>query len=178
MSDKQGDTSENTESTPSEGVSVADGGKTYTEAEYKAEIDRRVTAAVKTATEKAAADAAKKLADAEAARLAEQGEYKTLHEKTAAELEQLRTTLQTKEQREKISAGLRDKGLTQFESVLLADRTNPEDFIAAAESLSTVFKEAVDAEVARRLDTGQTKATAPTAPVNGRGKFVYPSMAK
>lgn len=171
---EQGNTQPNDDATPREGQGSGDGGKTYTEAEFQAEIDRRVTSAVKTATEKAAAEAAKKLADAEAARLAEQGEYKTLHEKTAAELEELRATLQTKEQRERISAGLREKGLSTFEDVLLSDRSKPEEFVATAAKLQELLKSAVDAEVAQRLDTGRQVKGGEAAPQSTG--FVYKTM--
>lgn len=181
MSTTQGTTPETPAAPPKEGQSEGAAGKTYTEAELTAEADRRATAAAKTARENAEAAYEKRLNDEkaalEAARLAEQGEFKTLHEKSAAELAALKQQLQSKEQRESISAGLRDKGLTQFEAVLLADRTKPDEYIAAAESLSTLFKTAVDAEVAKRLDTGHQPASSSstTEPVSG---IQYPSMQK
>lgn len=181
MSTPQGNTPETSDATASQGQTEGAVGKTYTEQELQAEADRRATAAAKTARENAEAAYEKRLNDEraalEAARLAEQGEFKTLHEKAAAELAALKQQLQSKEQRETISAGLRDKGLTQFEAVLLADRSKPDEYIAAAESLSALFKTAVDAEVAKRLDTGHQPVSSSAAPepVNG---LQYPSMMK
>lgn len=177
----QGTTPETPEATAKQGPAEGASGKTYTESELQAEADRRATAAAKTARENAEAAYEKRLNDEksalEAARLAEQGEFKTLHEKSAAELAALKQQLQSKEQREAIATGLRDKGLTQFEAVLLADRSKPDEYIAAAESLSALFKTAVDAEVAKRLDTGHqpVSGAATTEPTSG---LQYPSMQK
>lgn len=181
MSNTQGATSETPEATATQGPGGGASGKTYTEAELQAEADRRATAAAETARKNAESAYEKRLNDEkaalEAARLAEQGEFKTLHEKSAAELAALKQQLQIKEQREAISAGLRDKGLTEFEAVLLADRTKPDDYIAAAESLSALFKAAVDSEVAKRLDTGH-QATSSTATAEHSKGIQYPSMQK
>lgn len=161
----------------------AQDGKTYTAEELKAEADRRASKAAETARKNAIAEYEKKLEDekrkAEAKRLEEQGEYKTIAEQTQAELDALKSQLAERERRETIANGLRDAGLSEFGAVLLADRDNPEKFIEAAKGLQDLLKLRVDEEVKRRLDTG-TKAAATNA--TGRQssgpdlKSLYPDM--
>lgn len=162
--------------TPEQEASKADAteDRTYSQAE----IDRRVTDALKKAEDKANAKIAAERERLEQEKLAEQGEFKKLHETTKAKLEELQATLATKEQREQVSAALREAGLSEFEPILVAERSNPDDFVAAGKSLQETMKTLVDAEVARRLETGPTKGGVKTAETPAqRGMLVYPSMA-
>lgn len=156
------------------------GDKTYTAAELEAEADRRASKAAETARKNAAAEAERKIElerkKAEEARLKEQGEYKTLAEKSQAELEALKAELAERERRESIAGGLREAGLSDFEKVLLADRSDVDSFIDAAKSIKELFEKRVADEVERRLDTGKKAG----APASGKGQptsgFIYPSM--
>lgn len=162
------------EGTPIEAPKTDDSAeRTYS----KAEIDRRVTEALKKAEEKQQAAIKAERERLEAEKLREQGEFKTLHEKAATELETLRKELAAKEHREAVSAAIREAGLTDFEAVLTSDRTKPEDYVAAGKTLQDTVKKLADAEVARRLDTGPPKVTTTTTDARQRGVFVYPSMA-
>jgi hypothetical protein len=74
------------------------GQRTFTEAEYQAEVERRVTEAVRTNSEKVKAefklDAENKQREAEETRLRESGEFKTLLEQREGELAEARKTLE------------------------------------------------------------------------------------
>lgn len=182
MADEKAPEATTTQETPNEApVKASPTVKTYTEAELNAEADRRATATRKSAIEEYERKLNEAKEQAEAERLAEQGEFKTLHEKAQTELEALKARVADAERRDKISNGLREANLTQFEKVLLSDRNNPDDFVAAAKSLEAIMKEAVDAEVARRLETG-TKATPKTDAVSADSqaslKSLYPDMFK
>lgn len=80
------------------GQSGTTGQRTFTEAEFQAEVDRRVTDAVKTNAEKVKAefqrDLEAKKQEAEQARLRESGEFKTLLEQRESELAEARKALE------------------------------------------------------------------------------------
>lgn len=164
----------NDASTQTEGVATGEATeRTYTQAE----IDRRVTDALKKAEEKQAAALKAERERLEAEKLREQGEFKTLHEKSQAELDALRKTLEAKEQREAVSAALRDAGLGEFEGILLSERTKPEDYVECGKGLRETINKLVDAEVAKRLDTGQKSTVVSSSQQSPQG-ILYPSMQK
>lgn len=155
-------------------------GKTFTQAELEAEADRRAQKAAETARKNALEEAARQreaeLKKAEAERLKEQGEYKTLHEKSQAELDALRAVVADKERRETITSALREAGLSDYETALLADRDTPEKFVAAAKSIAELVKKQVDAEVARRLET--PPKAGPDSKKDTAPRVLYPSMQR
>jgi len=160
------------------------GERTYTEAEHKAEIDRRVTMAVKKVNESAeiktqeGIEAAK--LEAKTEKLKEQGEFKTLHEQKTAELDALKATLATKDERDAIGSALKEAKLGDFEDALMGVRSKPEDYVKAGEALQARVKELVDAEVAIRLDTGKKPDGSPSdTPKSQQEQLneVYPGMA-
>lgn len=115
--------------TPETGGEKAEdkGGKAYTEAEFRAEVDRRVTQAMQKAKEKHEAEAK----SAREKLLAEQGEFKALAEEREKELAQLRAKAESLEPtvanyRKTVSEAVaaRMKGLELSEAVkeLLAEK--------------------------------------------------------
>ena len=164
MAKEKGAAPETPEETPvAEGpTEVQESERTYTEKEFQSEADRRVTNAVKKALEEAERKQAELLEEerrkAEAERLAEQGQYKELHEKSQSELDALKAKVRLAEERDAIHKALTDAGLSEYEDVLISAKKAPSDYVNAAKALGAMVKELADAEVAKRLETGK-KAT-------------------
>ena len=133
--------------------------KTYTQSD----VDR-IADAVIARKDKEASDAlATHKEEAERAKLAGEGKYQELAEKLQGET----VALKAERERAKFVSESRDllkeQGLSSFQDVLLKGASTLEEMGARAGELKTVFDTAVDAEVAKRLNT----ETVPKTPKPG-----------
>lgn len=132
-------------------------GKLLTEKEAQAIADRAVSKAAEkwAAKQTEAVEAARK--EAEESALQEKGEFEELYTREKERAEKLAAQVKDREFKEKAEEVLREAGVENFRAVLLAPRATLEDIAEAGGKLKELFDTAVEAEVLRRLDTGNPR---------------------
>lgn len=128
--------------------------KTYSKSELDSIVDK-ATARVRTDV-KADADAAMEKAEQEAERqrLIEDGKHKELAENVQAENEVLKAEARHKQFKDDSRTALEEKGLGEFQDVLLEDVSTVEGVTARGEKLKELFDASVERMVNERLGTG------------------------
>lgn len=128
--------------------------KTYSKSELDSVVDK-ATARVR-AEVKAEADAAleKATQEAERQRLVEDGKHKELAENVQAENEVLKAEARQKQFKDDSRAALDEKGLGEFQEVLLKDVSTVEGVTARGKKLKELFDSAVEKAVNERFGTG------------------------
>lgn len=125
--------------------------KTYTEAEFQSEVDKRVTEALKKNE--------KKLKEAEKlARMNEQEKFQyelEQREKAIAEKEKALTLAENKNEASKLFA---EKGLP-YELIDLIVKESAEETLSGINNLDKAFKDAVKNEVEKRLASNSPKSS-------------------
>lgn len=125
--------------------------KTYTEAEFQSEVDKRVTEALKKNE--------KKLKEAEKlARMNEQEKFQyelEQREKAIAEKEKALTLAENKNEASKLFA---EKGLP-YELIDLVVKESAEETLSGINNLDKAFKDAVKTEVEKRLASNSPKSS-------------------
>lgn len=133
--------------------------RAYTQSDVDSIVDK-----VKSRLEAEAAakiNAAK--SEEEEKRLAEQGKFKELAEKTQTELERLKADKARQEFVESARAKLAEDNLTEFADVLLVSAETLEEVTQSASTLKSLVDAAVEARVNERLNTGPRAAVSSAA---------------
>ena len=134
----------------------------------EAELDKRIGNAVFKARENLEAEYQAKLeaekADAEKARLAEQGKFKELHEQTQAELDALKAETERNAFTDAARGKLKEIGLSDFDDVLLNTPDTVDGVASRATAIKAKLDELVQTEVQKRLDTGSHITETGTTP--------------
>jgi len=124
----------------------------------QADLDKRIGNAVFKARENIDAEYQAKLeadkAEAEKARLAEQGKHKEHAELVQAELDALKAETERAAFKDASRAALKEAGLSDFDDVLLDTPDTVDGIQTRAAAIKAKIDQAVQVEVAKRLDTG------------------------
>lgn len=92
---------------------------------------------------------------AEESRMREQGQFQKLFEQSDAELKRLKDELRAKEFQAQASTTLGEIGVPEFAPILLSNRSTVREIEESGKQLSELIEKRVEAEVAKRLDTGK-----------------------
>jgi len=158
------------EPTPEPVTGTGDGtDKIYTQAELDQEGDRRAQAAADTAMRKADEKAQVRLEAAEKkatdARLAEEGKFKELHEKSQAELDAMKAENAVAVLKADTATMLNEAGLDEFAPVFDRDTSTLDGRKATAETFKKLVDAGIEKGINERLGTnvppkGQTPQAA------------------
>ena len=120
----------------------------------QADVDRIISKSF----EKWNSDHEKEVAELEARAkqeaLAEQGKYEELYKDTEAELTALKAEHARKQFREDADAALKQADLIEFSDIILQPRDKVAQVVKAAESLREILDKRVEAEVLKRIESG------------------------
>ena len=123
----------------------------------QADVDRRVSAALKAYQDKRDKESAEQQAqDAKVAAIND-GEFKKAWESTQAELDAIRADLATKDYQVEAQGVLVKLGLSHFGDALIPGTKTVDDLIQRAEVFKAGMERGIEDEVKKRLDTGPSK---------------------
>ena len=148
------------------------GEKTFSEKEFQAEVDRRVTSALRK-REAELEDEREQAVEAERQRfeeekLKEQGDWQKLHEQTQAELDALKAEKARAEFERKTREALKEAELPELSDVVLKKLDTVKGVVAAAKEIKDIISKRVESDIVARLNTGTAPAGTPATSAKTR----------
>lgn len=131
-------------------------------------IDRRVTQAVETNAKRLTEKAEQEKAEIERKALEEKGDFQKLFEQAKAQLDEIQSQQAARENRDNALKALCDAGLpTEVATALLDNPGEGESFADVGGRVKSVYDKAVEAEVLKRLSTGDPPRRSTSTPPGG-----------
>ncbi|MHC4379395.1 MAG: capsid assembly scaffolding protein Gp46 family protein [Planctomycetota bacterium] len=141
-------------------------GAVYTQAE----LDQRVSQAIKKREEKAQTELAQKTKEAERIALLQAGEHEKLYRETQAELDEVKNSLADTQYQNEANGVLVKLGLSHFSDVLIPGTKEISELLQRAEAFKAGVEAQAEQIAQQRLETG--KAPVPTNTQTQRPKTI------